>query len=88
MPLEIASTVKTVYVTCTQMALHVHKFLCMILIPLCKNNLNLPMCYFFLPCAWLPPPLVHHVVMLPTLLHCTDFDCFFVFTEVDSVAQP
>ena len=53
-----------VHVTCTQAAVHMHKFLSMLLIPLCKNNLNLPMCSFFLPRAWLPPPLIHHLVML------------------------
>ena len=59
---------------CMQMALHQYKNLCMVLIPLCKNNLNLPMCSsFFLPCAWLPPPFVHHVAMLATSLHCADF---------------
>ena len=45
--------------TCTQMALHVHKNLCPVPIPLCKNNLNMPMCSsFFLPCGWLSSPLV------------------------------
>ena len=43
---------------------------------------------FFLPRAWLPPPLVHHVVMLATYLYCTGFVCLFVFTENDFVAQP
>ena len=42
---------------------------------------------FFLPHTWLPPPLVH-VVMLATLLCCTDFVCLLVFTENDFVAQP
>ena len=55
-----------------QKALHVHENLCTVLIPLCKNSLNLPMC-FFLPCAWLPFPLVHLVVMLATSLRCTVF---------------
>ena len=31
----------TVHVTCMQTALRVHKNLCTVLIPLCKNNLNL-----------------------------------------------
>ena len=40
-----------------------------------NDNLNLPICssFFFLPCAWLPPPLVHQFFMLAPLLHCTDF---------------
>ena len=58
-------------------------------IPLCKNNLNMPMCSsFFLPCGWLSSPLVHYVVMLATLLRCADFLFCFVFTEADFVAQP
>ena len=51
--------------------------LCTVLIPLCKNILNLPM-HFFLPCALFPPPLIHHVVMLASLLRCADsFACFY-----------
>ena len=40
---------------CMKTVLHVKKNLCMVLIPLCKNNLNLRMCssFFFLPCALL-----------------------------------
>ena len=65
--------------TCTRMAIHVPKKSCTVLIPLCKNNLNQPMSSsFFLPCAWLPPPLVH-VVMLATSLRCTVLIFFFVF---------
>ena len=65
-------------IMCAQAALHLHKNMCM-LIPLCKNNnnLNLPMSYFFLPYAWLPPPLVH-VVTLGTSLDCTDFFRLFL----------
>ena len=67
------------HVTCTQTALHMHKNSCTILIPLCKNNLNMPMpSSFILPCAWLPPPLVHHVVMFATSLCCSDYFCLFV----------
>ena len=33
---------------------------------------------FFLPCAWLPPPLVHCVAILAQLLRCADFFCLFV----------
>ena len=32
---------------------------------------------FFLPCAWLPPPLVHCVTILAQLLRCADFFFFF-----------
>ena len=87
---QIAWTVVTVHVhiTCMQKVLHEHENPCTLLIPLCKNNLNLPMCFFFLPHAWLPPPLVHHVVMLATSLRCADFVCWFVFTENVLAAQP
>ena len=44
--------------------------------------------FFFLPCAWLPPPLVHHVVMLATLPCCADCFCLFVFTGTIFTAQP
>ena len=63
---------------CTQTALHMDENSCSLLIPLCENNLNLPMCSFFLPCGWLPLPLIHHVVMLATLLGCAElFVCFY-----------
>ena len=43
---------------------NVHENSWKLLIPLCKNNLNLPMCssFFSALClvAWLPPPIVHH----------------------------
>ena len=71
-PSQIACTVRTMYVTCMQKALHVHQNLCTVLILLCKNNSNLPLC-FFLPCAWLPFPLIHPVVMLATSLPCAVF---------------
>ena len=41
-PSQIACTVTIVHVTCTQKAFHVHENSCTVLIPLCKNNLNLP----------------------------------------------
>ena len=41
-PSQTACTVTTVHVTFTQMVLHVHKNSCTVLVPLCKNNLNLP----------------------------------------------
>ena len=41
-PSQIACTVTTVQVTCMQMALHAHENLCTVLIPLHKNDLNLP----------------------------------------------
>ena len=80
--------VTTVHIMCMPMVLYVHTNLCMLLILLCKNNLNLPMCsFFFLPCTWLPP-LVYHVVMFAMSLHCADFVCLFVFTENIFVTQP
>ena len=47
---QIACTVMTVHIAFTQMALCVPENLCMVLIPLCKNNLNLhlphrPLCF-------------------------------------------
>ena len=74
---QIAYTVMIVHVPCTQTALHVLKNSCMVLIPLFKNKLNLQMCSFFLPCNWLPPPLVYRVVLLTTSLHCFLFVCFY-----------
>ena len=41
-PPQIACTVTTVHITCMQTMLCIHKNLCTVLIPLCKNNLNLP----------------------------------------------
>ena len=38
---QFACTVTTMHIMCTQRALHVHENLCMVLIPLCKNDLNL-----------------------------------------------
>ena len=46
-------TVTAMYITCMQTMLHVHKNPCTALIPLCRNYLNLPLCLFILPCAWL-----------------------------------
>ena len=59
-----------------KMGLDMHKNSCTVLIPLCKNNLIMPMCSsFFLPWTWLPPLLVHHVA---TSRFCTDcFCCFY-----------
>ena len=62
---QIACTVSTVHVMYMQATLCVHKNLCTVLIPLCKNNLNLSMVSsFFLPCAYFSRLLVHPVVML------------------------
>ena len=75
--------------TCNMHAvLHLHKKLCMVLIPLCKNNLNLPMCsFFFLPCASLPSPLDHCVVMLANSLCCAVFFvCLFLQSRFCSPA--
>ena len=41
-PSQIACTVTTVHITCTQRALRVHENVFTVLITLCKNNLNLP----------------------------------------------
>ena len=76
---QITCAVTIVHIMCVQKVLHAHKNLCTVLISLCKNSLNLPVCsFFFLLCAWLPPPLVHCVVMFATLLHCANFFvCFY-----------
>ena len=50
-------TVMTLYVTCTQMVLHMYKSLCMVFIPPGKNNLNLPMCLSFFFCLVLGWPV-------------------------------
>ena len=47
---QIACTLTTVHIAFTQTALRVPENLCMVLIPLCKNNLNLhlphrPLCF-------------------------------------------
>ena len=83
---QIAWIVTTVYAMYTQTALHIHENSCTVLIPLCKNNLNLPMCpSFFLPYAWLPPP-VHDVAMLATLSALIFL--FVCFTKANFVDQP
>ena len=46
--------------------------------------MNQPM-YFFLPCAWLIPLLVHHVVMLTPSLRCVGFfNCLFLTLPIFS----
>ena len=66
-------------VTCT------HENFCTLLIPLSKDNLNLPMS-FFLPFTWLPPALICHVVIPAPLLCCTNFFFLLLFAEVEFVA--
>ena len=71
------------YVTCTQTALHMHENLCTILIPLCKNNLDLPMFFFFfffLPCVWLPSSCCRTCYFAALRW----FFCLFAFTETKS----
>ena len=72
-PSQIACTVTTMYVHANGTT-HVRKFVhhidsCVKIIWICQ-------CIFFLPCAWLPPPLVHRVVMLTPSLRCNDV-CFY-----------
>ena len=78
---ELGWTYRPSQIPRKETALRVHKNSCKVLIPLCKNNSNLPMClsFFFLPSAWLPPPLVHCIVMVPPSLCCADFlfVCFY-----------
>ena len=66
-----AFTVVTVHVTCTQTESRVDENSCALLIPLSKDNMNQSV--FFLLCAWLPPSLVHRVVILVPWLRCADF---------------
>ena len=41
-PSQIACTVMTVHIACMQTVLHMHTNSCLVLIPLCKDHLNLP----------------------------------------------
>ena len=41
---------------------------------------------FFLPYAWLPPPLVHHVFILATSLCCTDFFVWFCSPVINQIS--
>ena len=60
--------------TCNMHAvLHLHKKLCMVLIPLCKNNLNLPMCSFFF-C-----PVLRCLLLLIIVLSCLLIRCAVLF---------
>ena len=38
--------------------------------------------FFFLPCVWLPPPLVRHIAILATSLRCADFFCFCFYRNL------
>ena len=70
----------TVCVTCTEKVLHAHKYSCTVLIPLCKNNLNLPMCSSPSP-SELGCLLLLFIVLSYSLLGCTAliflFACFY-----------
>ena len=63
-----------------QTALQVHENLCMVLIPLCKNNLNLPICsFFFCPVLGCLLSFIVLSCLLPrftTLIFCL-FVCFY-----------
>ena len=87
---QIACTVMIMHITSTQAVLHVHKNLCMLLIPLCRNDLNLPMCSFFffpvLGCLLLSFIMLSCLLLLCTVLIL--FVCLFVFTENHFVAKP
>ena len=86
-PSQIACMVTTVHVTCMETVLHVHENLCTVLIPLCKNNLNLTICSFFsvLCLVAFSHSLCCHACYFAVL--CCFF-CLFVLTENDFVAQP
>ena len=75
-------TVTTMHVTCMQTALHVYENSCTLLIPLCKNNLNLNVFLFF--CHVLG--CLDQFVKLATSLRL--LFCLFLFTEVDFITKP
>ena len=79
-PSQIACTVKTVRVTCTQKKLHAHENSCTVLISLCKNNLNLSKCSSFFPHV-LASFLPLFIVLSCLLPRCTTliflFLCFY-----------
>ena len=85
-PSQIACTVTTMHVTCMQTTLHVDENFCTLLIPISKNNLNMPMCSFFVLClvASSSCSLCYHACYLPAL---HGFFCLFIFTEDNFVAQ-
>ena len=89
MPSQIACTVANVHVTCMPKAFHVHENLCMLLIPLCKNNLNLPKCSSFLSPLCLVATSSCSLCCYACYLSVL---CWFfrllVFTKADFVAQP
>ena len=64
--------------------LRVHKNSCKVLIPLCKNNSNLPMCSFFFSCQVLGCLLLSFTVLSWFLHRCAVLTfCLFVFTETN-----
>ena len=70
-PSQIACTVMTAHANGVTRARY--WFLSVKIIWICQCVL-----LFFLPCAWLPSPLVHCVIMLATSLRCADFFvCFY-----------
>ena len=60
-PSQIVCMFTTMYIMCMQMVLCVHKNLCLPLIPQSKNNLNLPMSFFY--CS-VPGCLLLSLIML------------------------
>ena len=82
-PSQIVCTVTTMHVTCMQTTLCMHKKLCTLLISLSKDYLNPPMSFSFLPCAWLPPPVLS--CFSHTALPCADF---FVCFHISRICTP
>ena len=76
----IVCAVAIMYIMCMQLALHIPKNPCTILIPLCKNNLNLPICLsFFQPRFFSLDCLLHSFIILSCSLLCCAalFVCFY-----------
>ena len=72
--------VTIMYIMYMQLALCIPENPCTVLIPLCKNNLNLPMCLsFFQPCSFSLDCLLHSFIVLScSLLFCAElFVCFY-----------
>ena len=86
-PSQIACTVKTVHLASTETALRLHENSCAVLIPLSKDNLNLPLSF---------PSSLHLVASFSRSSCCHArslallcwFISLFVFTEAKFIVQP
>ena len=88
-PSQIVCMFTIVYVTCTQIVLHALENLCRVLIPLCKNNLNVQVCWSFSSASCLVTSSFHSLwCHARFLLRCTRFFCLFLWTPFCSTATP